>query len=343
MYGSTQQQDRDLNVMTRFVSLRGDWRTHPVHTLESVLRASYARVREAVAHYDSAGCIVGVASTAGIIEDFWFVHAFDPAVGADALVAGRHTSCGIHLADDSSVALRHVVITATLQPDGTPLVRVLDLFTGQGFPVEQAGICDSVTTDGPMLVQLGAYALVFLPTTATRRPWPDSAEQGIAELPARKTIDLRRATLGEHAADQPRALPARGHGETHVTVVRGPCSPNRRFQQALLPQDTFATLTLGECDQDVVYPMTRDHLERGVLIGRYGRCGVSAERMPNSFVVSRVHLLLLSQGGKILVVDTASSNGTLVGGIAAAAAFVDDGDVIEMAQGNFLQWRLVHV
>jgi pSer/pThr/pTyr-binding forkhead associated (FHA) protein len=52
---------------------------------------------------------------------------------------------------------------------------------------------------------------------------------------------------------------------------------------------------------------------RGVLVGRYERCATSLIRDGGHDRVSRVHLLVIELDGALYALDTASTNGTLLG------------------------------
>jgi hypothetical protein len=58
------------------------------------------------------------------------------------------------------------------------------------------------------------------------------------------------------------------------------------------------------------YVLHEADVDCGVLIGRYDRCAFGAEDTR----LSRVHLLIVRDGGEIWAVDTASSNGTTAAG-----------------------------
>jgi pSer/pThr/pTyr-binding forkhead associated (FHA) protein len=89
----------------------------------------------------------------------------------------------------------------------------------------------------------------------------------------------------------------------------------------------------------VQYGVTEADLELGVLLGRYDRCDISGQLSWDPGRVSRVHALLLKEGDDIYAIDLASTNGTIVDGIATPVAQLGPEAVIELAKGNRVFWR----
>jgi len=76
-------------------------------------------------------------------------------------------------------------------------------------------------------------------------------------------------------------------------------------------------------------------LERGLLIGRYDRCGLTPTEDNR---LSRVHLLLLSLDGDTYAIDTASTSGVRCQGRRVHVARL--GESAELAFGGVtLRWQ----
>jgi len=78
-------------------------------------------------------------------------------------IVGRHTMCGVALADDPFVALRHLLVRSIGLPSGGVAVRVLDLQTSLGFALPDGTRHTSIFAEGPVAIAIGEYALVALP------------------------------------------------------------------------------------------------------------------------------------------------------------------------------------
>jgi pSer/pThr/pTyr-binding forkhead associated (FHA) protein len=79
------------------------------------------------------------------------------------------------------------------------------------------------------------------------------------------------------------------------------------------------------------YRLGAASLERGILVGRYARCELAtAAGAALESALSRVHLLLVRENEVTLAVDTASTNGTTIGGKKRRGAMVSDGDVLNL-------------
>ena len=55
--------------------------------------------------------------------------------------------------------------------------------------------------------------------------------------------------------------------------------------------------------------------------------------------LSRVHLLLVRDGDDVVAIDTASTNGTLVGGRERRICALQDGDVLSLSSDLELVWN----
>ena len=72
------------------------------------------------------------------------------------------------------------------------------------------------------------------------------------------------------------------------------------------PEDAWGELRLEWEQWGATYLLSLDQLDRGVLLGRYDRCGVKLSQVDG---ISRVHLLVIRSGDGVLAIDTASTNG----------------------------------
>jgi hypothetical protein len=126
---------------------------------------------------------------------------------------------------------------------------------------------------------------------------------------------------------------------SRITIVHSLSEPRPVAHRQPLPPDTCARLTVEGPVAPVRYAVTTTDLDLGVLLGRYGRCDIAADGLPYPDSVSRVHALLLKEGDAVFVIDTASTNGTLVDGLRVPAAPLGVEAVIELGEKNRVLWR----
>ena len=213
-------------------------------------------------------------------------------------VVGRHTQCGMVLANDSFVALRHVLVRSIALPNGKAALRILDLHTLAGFMLADGSRQKSVFAEGPVAVGIGEYALVALPGEA-----PDDA------LPA----DLPKPEI--EAAGGPYRVNAR------------PRTQNRMSRITLMPQllmlgeaqaPNLARLTgasarwavtLERNGRQATVSVTEQDLAAGVVIGRSEKCHSEDLRRITDNNTSRVHVLILRENDRIQAFDLASTQG----------------------------------
>ncbi len=249
--------------------------------------------------YDKLGTLAEIARTPGVIAVA--VSARGRVVDAlllgdgEALVIGRHSACGLRLAD-AGVALRHLAAHVLAPENGPATVRLWDLNTGQSFLTEDGTASAALIAEGLLYAAVGPYALLFVPTGALA-PGRTATEAWDA-LPPRQFIDHRQSEplqifepLESSLRTSSRVTQVRA--ATHLGEGAGP---------------TWAELRIlyGK-DRQKTVPVALEHVMRGVLIGRYDRCGVQLTLDDN---VSRVHLLLVRIGVEVWAIDTASTNGS---------------------------------
>jgi hypothetical protein len=208
--------------------------------------------------------------------------SFDVPVDENAFtIVGRHDQCDVVLEADPTIALRHLMVRASLLDDGSPRLFVLDLHTDIGFEVAGARSERSSSATGPFVFRVGAYAMVALPggePMPPALPEPACARAMVAHpyrqpgRPAEVTLLPRAIELGEGPSDPG------GPGWT-VTVT-------------------------GEGGGAEVHLSPMD-LEIGVLVGRAPKCNDQLRALLHDGI-SRVHLLL--RRGRAY--DLASTQGT---------------------------------
>jgi hypothetical protein len=257
------------------------------------------------------------------------------------LVAGRHTVCNVVLADDPTIALRHLLVRSGCLDDGCPTLNVLDLQTLQGFELSDGTSQRAIYATGPIALRVGAYAIVALPSgvrlpeelpdAVCERPRPIvpgvGPYRGIANRVVEPQAPMSRITLLPKAfvlSERPSFQPGMGaRGTTGGSV----------FEVVLSASTGSAGVFFSKED-----------LEHGVLLGRSDKCVDAGLRPILNMGISRVHLLLLRERGECFAYDLASTQGTYVAGHPSRwTKLLDEGTRLSLGSvaGIELRWRAV--
>ena len=231
---------------------------------------------------------------------------------ANYAVLGYHEQCDLQLPKRAQIGNRHLLASCFLLSDGTPVLRLLDLHSGFPFTIEGQPR-QSICVSGPLLIGLGDCALGCVPL-------PEFHQQGGMlgdghELPPYTTSE----------ADLPPEEPVRekyregdrSQRRTHITIL----PRSRRLEDAVAEPRTatpilspatpgYARLTLKWQQRAVSVEIGEPDLYAGVLIGRSDSCLDRGLRAVLSGQISRLHLLLLAEQGRIYGMDLCSTNGT---------------------------------
>lgn len=251
------------------------------------------------------------------------------------LLIGRHQRCDLYLAHDAAISLRHGLLRASRIDRGEVRLRLLDLCSGVGFRTEDDVPCESLVTEGALMVRAGRYHLFFLPTGELASPaWSDTAKETWESFPDRVYLDRRVPDkLPRMAAAAPGPHPSsKGSRTTHIVP------PVRPLRSAEARGDgvVLGHLVLKSRSGRIAHVVTDEDLERGILVGRYERCQLGGAE--NS--LSRIHLLVLRDEQGLWAIDTASTNGTTLDGNGVRAARIDEAQELGLGGEMALQWVL---
>lgn len=236
------------------------------------------------------------------------------------LILGRHTQCALRL-EDPDVSLRHLAVQWSLAGD-LPLIRVWDLQTGAAFRTEDEQSTRSVVAEHLFFGSIGGYTLLVVPLGP--EPPLDSAAYAWAALPARQFASARlpsERSLTHHVITVTHTLPALVFG------AEGSGSQGTAVGQIRVEGKEGAI----ECR------VSSEHLERGLLFGRYDRCKLSLigdERL------SRVHLLVVRVADQLWAVDTASTNGTHRNGSPISSMPLSGATSLLLGRECLFQWSI---
>ena len=247
-----------------------------------------------------------------------------------AAIIGRHSRATIGLPPDSPVAaLRHLTLLVRL--DGKrPVARLLDLQTEVGMSDPLGRRLEAVRTDGATFLSAGGAVLMLLPSGPDVRLDADP-EAAWAGIPPRRWLEAR------HGYDR-LPLPTASGTETVVRTESGPRGCHTRLcREDEIPVGLAEVSALG---QSIFVRVSGRALDEGFLIGRYDRCEVGGPEADES--LSRVHLLVVRDGSRVIAIDTASTNGTYVNDERVHLVELGDGSLLDLGGVLDLTWRIAN-
>lgn len=248
-------------------------------------------------------------------------------------VIGRHECCALTLLDEE-ISLRHALVRVTRNPGDEVRVRLIDLGSSNTFHTEDNQACKSVMAEGPMFINLLGYQLFLLPTgSLSASSWSDDADATWQSFPERIYFDQR---MPERMVGRPAQPQGRNRRHTYMTLL--PAAQHLRARPGA-GGSALGTILLSAESTQIAHRVSQEDLERGVLIGRYERCQLAGA----TGSLSRVHLVLLLDGGDVWAVDTASLNGTIVEGQRISAIQLDREIELRLPSGMGMRWVPEHI
>jgi hypothetical protein len=248
-----------------------------------------------------------------------------------AAIVGRHDECDLYLTASTQLALRHLAIildpvTSWKAGDKGVRFRVLDLRTSDGFTDEEGRTLRGLKCEGPAILRCAGHALFILPL-GDPTDWAASAEDAWGCLPERvyfdevdtfpqgsmpKMVALRTCPGIPISNVQPgmpvgTGIAAQPKRSSVITRTHGP--RDSAINMLAESGDLAGTLELIGPSLRETIRIGAQALSDGVLLGRYARCD-GAGGLADDASLSRVHALLIQIDDSLLLIDTASSNGT---------------------------------
>jgi hypothetical protein len=254
-----------------------------------------------------------------------------------AVIVGRHDACDLFLSANDALPLRQLAVIldpGTSWKPGRPEVnyRILDLRTETGFADEHGRPLRGLRCDGSAVLRCAGHALYVLPL-GDPTDWPESGSDAWACQPERVYFD----ELTHPARRTSTRAPNFGRDDaarTHITAIRGPRETSANL---VTDGDLAGTLELASPSSHATISIGHAALRDGVLLGRYSRCD---SKGVEDHQVSRVHALLIQIGDQLLVVDTASSNGTARPGGEPERVHAIDGDTeLDLGAATRARWH----
>lgn len=299
-----------------------------------------------IAAYDRLNGLAKIARRPAVLVAAVAAHArVVEAVVLEAgqsLIIGRHTQCHLRLEQDT-LALRHLAAHAVAgSSTEAPTLRLWDLNTGHPFLTEDKQPNAAVIANGTLYAAVGQYALLFVPTRGpSDAPWPARAEEAWKALPPREFLDRRTPQPTLIPSSQPLRPDGREY-ETDIHQVRQQSERTSisRVSPLWMLGDQESEGAWGELlvegAEVKTHRIALEHLDQGVLLGRYDRCGIPLQEFKG---LSRVHLLLIRSGDEVLAIDTASTNGTFRGTTPIHTSTLRNPDALMLGSDVRIHWR----
>jgi len=255
-----------------------------------------------------------------------------------AAIVGRHDRCDLFLAGSDRLALRQLaVVLAPVESwargSSSVRYRVLDLKTQDGMIDEEGRALRGLRAEGPAILRCAGYA-IFILTLGDPTDWPAAAGDAWQMLPERVYFDeLERCP----DSSVPRIRYRAREHETHHSVVMRTVGPRDTGSRLVADGDAAGTLEIIGPHRRTVLSVGHDALHDGLLLGRYHRCDAVD---PDDASLSRVHALLLHDHDRLLMIDTASFNGTRISGEENARVIVIERDLeVVLGRKTRARWR----
>jgi hypothetical protein len=249
-------------------------------------------------------------------------------------IVGRHDRCDLYLTANPHLALRHLAVILGPVTDwrrGTSTVsyRIADLRSAEAMVDEDGRPLRALRSEGPAMLRCAGYAIFALPV-GDPTDWPTSAADAWSMLPERIYHD-ELVRVPDASVVRPRVDMDRH--QTLITRIAGP----REIGMSLATGDVAGRLTVERASGTVTVNVGTQALRDGVLIGRYERCDGLGVALDDS--VSRVHLLLVLVGDRLLAIDIASTNGSrIAGGNDARVIEVRHDMQLELGHSTVMRW-----
>lgn len=306
-----------------------------IGTARDLFLGAYARFAAECRAFDEPGLAVvavdeATGAPAGIVK---LCARVQRPVSA---IIGRHDHCDLYLHTRDSLSLRQLAVIVdpvkSWERGATAIkYRVLDLRTSAPMVDEEGRPLRGIAAEGPAILRCGGFVL-FMLVLGDPSDWPADAADAWAMLPERIYLDeLANCAAGSLPKMRRARVDVR---ETFITRTNGP----RDTAMRLASGDGVGTLEIFTPHRHLSIVIGADALKDGVLLGRYGRCDLT-EAAGEDNSLSRVHALLIQFEERLLLVDTASSNGTFEAGERVRVVELGAETELRLGKKTFLRWR----
>lgn len=235
------------------------------------------------------------------------------------VVIGRHSLADLVLAHDEAISLRHLLATAYALPraDGgraDVALRLLDLQATLPFLLDDGTARRSIVATGPVCVRLGSYVIAAFPIHEGNLEVAGGAHIDVSTLPQSVVRDER----------MPPAHTSRPYRTSEIAVMARPSEISQIMDRSGSHEPRRGRVTIERDGRGTTVSVSEAELASGVLIGRAEKCLDQGLRALLTGRVSRVHLLLLAEGERVIAYDLCTMNGTRQHGERIRSTTLDD-------------------
>ncbi len=329
-----QQRGADGNLMTLAAPARQPGARNVAVRAKQLFIGAYDRFRDTCRVVEEPGlAVVAVDEATGRAEGVMRLIA---RIGRPvAAIIGRHDRCDLYLKARELLSLRHLAVVVdpvtSFEREARVRYRLLDLRTSQAMTDEDGKPLRGLVADGPAIVRCAGYVLFCLPI-GDPSDWPDSGKDAWTMLPERVYDD--ELVLAEGSL--PKIRLSRDVNTTYVTRTGGPKDTSMRLASG----PVTGVLELATPRRTVTLQICQEALSAGVLLGRYDRCDVM-EAAGEDESLSRVHALLIQVDDRLLLIDTASTNGTFQNGERTRIVELDSTSALRIGKRTHVRWQFV--
>lgn len=306
-----------------------------IGTARELFLGAYARFAPVCRSFDEPGlAVVAIDEATGIPAGI--VKLCARVQRPVAAIVGRHDRCDLYLSGRDQLSLRQLAVIVdpvkSWERGATAIrYRVLDLRTTEPMVDEDGRPLRGIAAEGPAILRCAGFVL-FMLVLGDPSDWPADAADAWAMLPERVYLDeLENCAAGSLPKIRRPRVDVR---ETYITRTNGPRDTGMR----LAAGDSVGRLEIFTPQRQLAIQIGADALKDGVLLGRYGRCDLT-EAAGEDHSLSRVHALLIKLEDRLLLVDTASSNGTFERGERVRVVVIDQDTELRLGKKTYMRWR----
>jgi hypothetical protein len=292
-----------------------------------LFEAHHLQLAQALEAQPKPGVMVFVLGPSGVQGSLWLS-------ATDALrsgTVGRHSRADLYLDGDGHLSLRHCLVLVRRLGDGVR-IHVLDLSSTAGLRTEDGQRVRAVDADGHCFLQLPGCVLAFFPTGAAL-PWDKRSATAFATLAPRvqSTRSAPPPPRWDLASKAAQALQT----PTSLVSREGPIGMSAGLRH--LEEASVGSLVLrSDSGMQRVF-VGPAPLDRGVVIGRDGRC--EGNEVLADGRTSRVHALLVRRDDRVYLVDAGSTNGVWHEGKEVRCLRLDGKTEVALGSAATLVWE----
>ena len=228
------------------------------------------------------------------------------------VIMGRHSQCPLRLLCPS-ISLRHIILI--LYPKSADFqYQLIDLNSTTGFSIDEEETSFSMWANGAVFIRIRQYSFFIL--APQQIDWNESEPKIWLQLSNRNYEWSNRQRLSNSSFNISMPIEQDEYQQDMSNIEDKSNSISIQHPPIWLNESNilnpYARLDILFKHGTKRILLSEEMLERGILIGRYERCGISLDGSTEFNPISRVHCLFITILGTNYVIDTASTNGTVL-------------------------------